>query len=93
MTTRAGNANRWAAVLLNEGVKVNCKFCSGDVQKGRSGLFYWCANCHMWLSKNTETVERRPTKYALDAAMPPSAEPDSGSDIVPASVAGSQPRK
>jgi hypothetical protein len=35
----------------------------------------------------------RPKKYALDAAMPPSVEPDSSLDIVPAGEVDSQPRQ
>ena len=33
-----------------------CKFCNGDIKKGKSGLFYWCEQDHMWLTKNSETI-------------------------------------
>lgn len=37
--------------------------------------------------------ERNLTPLALDAAMPPSAEPDSGLENVPAAESDTQPRK
>lgn len=70
-----------------------CKFCNGDIKKGKSGLFYWCEQDHMWLTKNSETilVAAQPLR-AVDAALPPSAEADSSLVIVPAVESDTQPR-
>lgn len=71
---------------------MKCKHCGGDVQKGKSGLFYWCPNCWQWLSKNSETIEAAEPLRAVDAALPPSAEDDSSPVIVPAVEFDTQPR-
>ena len=70
-----------------------CKFCNGDIQKGRSGQFYWCENDHMWLSKNSETVlvAAQPLR-AVDAASALPAEQNPRSNIVPAVEFDTQPR-
>ena len=48
-------------------------------------MFVQCKGC--------EKCKRHLTPLALDAAMPPSAEPDSGLESVPAVESDTQPRK
>jgi len=47
--------------------------------------------CH--ICKELGIPYSRPTQYALDAAMPPSAEVDSSLDIIPAGEVDTQPRQ
>lgn len=56
----------------------------------------FCQTCgYEWSSEDirSSTPVPRPTQYALDAAIQPPVEAVSSPDIIPASVACSQPRQ
>ena len=60
------------------------------------GVGLWQASCEcgvFTVSLSGKNCSLRLTPLALDAAMPPSAEPDSGLESVPAVEFDTQPRK
>ena len=59
-----------------------------------SGGEYWDDICENLLCLDCmQEFDVLPTPLALDGAMPPSAEPDSGLESVPAVESDTQPRK
>lgn len=71
-----------------------------DTCCGKALIFrsWWCAcdvcgRRYVHASNGALVQTSRPTKYALDAALVAPSEPDSSLDIIPANVAGSQPRQ
>lgn len=61
--------------------------CEGEIQAG----WFTCRDCKT--KQPRYMFVHRLTPLALDAAMPPSAEPDSGLESVPAVESDTQPRK
>ncbi len=70
-------------------MNVYCEVCHSEMEIMRD----LGTELHVYPCGCSGKQASRPTPLALDAAMPPSAEADSSPDIIPASVAGSQPRK
>ena len=67
-------------------VECGCsEFVRAENVKPARHFVYECVNCHEWYTPNN--------RVHVDAAIQPPAEADSSLDIIPANVAGSQPRQ